>query len=99
MAQLYYGTTMFGHRIHLGDDVLYPDISNPKQWVVVAKCGNRMYSFNVDEPAPSKVDEYCKTCYRPYAWDLFVENMRSRAVKQIQAMKPVSALKRKRKAQ
>ncbi len=75
----YYGTTAFGHRIHFGEIVLFPEANDPDKWVVAAHCGARLTERDIDAPLPNKVDEYCRVCFRALAWQAFEQSLLSAA--------------------
>lgn len=79
MAKIYYGTTLHGTRIHFGSEVLYPDPGNQREWVVVSRCGNRMYSHDPNQPSPGRVIEFCRTCFRAIAWATYVQTLQETA--------------------
>lgn len=74
--KIYYGTTSSGHRLHFGTEVMYPDPGNRREWVVISRCANRMYSHDPDEPSPGRVTEFCKTCFRAIAWSVYEDQMK-----------------------
>lgn len=60
---IYYGTTRYGHRLHLGQEVLSNGV------VVIAYCGNILSALDLDRGwQPTRVSEYCRTCFRKVAW-------------------------------
>lgn len=76
-SDVYYGTTNTGKRIHFGNILLYPEANNASKWVVQSLCGRDITEANLDEPLPTRVDEYCRACFRAIAWRYFTESMRT----------------------
>lgn len=67
-----YGSCFGGRKIHkgVGEEHYYDDAFKAEVWRT--HCGNQMQEVNIDRPLPSKVDDFCKTCFRSEAWDTFV---------------------------
>ena len=77
---LFYGSTPYGKRIHLGDDPLYMSGRIVK---VNTFCGAIMSAWeDGDLPPPRRVAYFCHNCFRALAWEVFVERMESLAAEQ-----------------
>lgn len=64
----YYGQTYRGLRIHMGNFVLK---GRGRREVVYTFCGNEMLSWDEGERPPySQVEEFCRNCFRTYAWEI-----------------------------
>lgn len=68
---VYYGTTMAGKRVHLGSQLLTR--SGESDVIVVGFCGNLVTAFETGQlPHPSRAREFCRTCFRSLAWEVFI---------------------------
>lgn len=69
----YYGATKTGKRIHLGDFVMTQ--RGASDWVETF-CGVMMDSWEEGEQPPgSRVTDFCRNCFRTYAWQIMVDSL------------------------
>lgn len=90
LGRTYYGTSQFGLRIHFGEIVLFPEANDPEKWVIQAHCGARLTEHDIDDPVPSKVTDYCRSCFRAIAWQAFEASLQSLARSRMREEKKVT---------
>lgn len=73
---IFYGTTPYGRRIHIGNWISPRHRS--RENFVFTFCGNEMTAWEEGErPPSSKADEFCKVCFRSFAWEYFVVGIKT----------------------
>lgn len=79
----FYGQTSWGKKVHLGTEVVpYPNVDS-SILVVRTFCGAYMVSPETGSMPPgSYAKEFCKLCFRTYAFDLMVEKLEKEASEQ-----------------
>lgn len=73
MTMTYYGRTPKGKRIHLGDKLQY---ATNRETRVDTFCGAAMLAWEEGAmPPPSFREEFCRNCFRSYAWEVMLEKL------------------------
>lgn len=71
--QFFYGSTNLGRKIHMGNSFKAVPIGGGKRTIAVSFCGVWMLAWEEGERPPgSRTDEFCKNCFRSFAWDHMV---------------------------
>lgn len=80
----YYGHTPKGKKVHLGDRVQYSLVNRRREARVDTFCGAAMLAYeNGELPPASLAQEFCKNCFRSYAWEVMLERMEQLARKEV----------------
>lgn len=66
---VYYGGTPTGKRLHLADTIFYA--TKREQWAAKAYCGVDIITYREEQAPPSRVSEFCHSCFRALAWEVF----------------------------